>query len=122
MLGGTDAPRDFGGGDDLILCVVGQQVAGNLFDDELIIGLVLIERIDDPVTVEPDLAGFALLEQNRGVRPARSAPDRTGVTSGVRSPDGGPGCRFRGGPRRRLSCGIAVQPLKLAFAEPQPTP
>ena len=32
---------------------VGQQVAGKIFDRKLIVGHVLIERLDHPVTVRP---------------------------------------------------------------------
>ena len=44
------------GGDDLVGGRVGQQVAGQLLDDELVEGLVGVEGVDDPVAVGPDLA------------------------------------------------------------------
>ena len=43
-------------------CVAfGQQVAGDLLDDELVVGQVAVEGVDDPVAVEPDLARLVLL-------------------------------------------------------------
>ena len=44
-------------------CVAfGQQVAGDLLDDELVVGQVAVERVDDPVAIEPDAARLVLLE------------------------------------------------------------
>ena len=62
------------GGDDLVLRGVGQQVAGELLDDELVVGQVAVEGVDDPVAVEPDEARLVLLEAvgvgvARGVEP-----------------------------------------------------
>ena len=38
-----------------------QQVAGDLLDDELVVGQVAVEGVDDPVAVEADLARLVLL-------------------------------------------------------------
>ena len=48
-------------GDDLILRRFRQQIAGQLFDDELIVRQVAVEGFDHPVAVKPDLAGLVLL-------------------------------------------------------------
>ena len=39
----------------------GKQVAGNLLDDELVVGQVAVEGPDDPVAIEVDLAGLVFL-------------------------------------------------------------
>src|SRR4051812_12507691 len=43
-------------GDFLVECVFGQEVAGELFDGELIEGFVAIEGADDPIAVGPHFA------------------------------------------------------------------
>ena len=43
-----------GGGDDLVLGRVRQQVSGQLLDRELVEGLVLVEGLDHPVAISPD--------------------------------------------------------------------
>jgi len=50
------------GRDDLVLCRARDQVAGELIDDELVVGLVAIEGVDHPVAPRPLLAGQVLLE------------------------------------------------------------
>ena len=62
------------GGDALVLGGVRQQVAGDLLDDELVVGQVVIEGVDDPVAVEPDDARGVLfvavgIGVARGVQP-----------------------------------------------------
>ena len=43
-------------------CVAfGSRSPANLLDDELVVGQVAVERVDDPVAVEPDLARLVLL-------------------------------------------------------------
>jgi len=44
------------GGDFLLECRAGQQIAGQLFDGELIERHVAIEGVDDPVAIQPDVA------------------------------------------------------------------
>jgi len=44
------------GGDLLLGRGVGEEIAGELFNDELVVGLISIQRVDDPVAVFPDLA------------------------------------------------------------------
>ena len=66
-------------GHDLILSRVRQQVTGDLFDDELVVRLVGVERVDHPVAVEPDRPLFVLLEPvgigvARGVEPMTPPP------------------------------------------------
>ena len=43
-----------GRGDELVFGRLGQQVAGHLLDDELVVRLILVEGLDDPVAVGPD--------------------------------------------------------------------
>ena len=62
------------GGDNLILAGAGQQVPGDLIDDELVVGQVAIERPNHPVTIEPDLSRLIFLEAvgigvARGIEP-----------------------------------------------------
>ena len=40
----------------------GQQVAGDLLDDEPVVGQVAVEGVDDPVAIEPDVPRLVLLE------------------------------------------------------------
>ncbi len=47
-------------GDDLVLRRMRQLVAGDLLDDELIVGQVAIQGADDPVAIEPDLPRLVL--------------------------------------------------------------
>jgi len=47
-------------GDALIPGGAGQEIAGELFDGELIEGHVFVEGIDDPIAVRPDGTGFVL--------------------------------------------------------------
>ena len=49
------------GGDDLVLRGVGQQIAGELLDDELVVRQVAIEGVDDVIAIRPDLARLVLL-------------------------------------------------------------
>ena len=44
---------------------LGQQVAGDLLDQEAVVGQVPVERVDHPVPVGPDEAGLVLLEPVR---------------------------------------------------------
>ena len=65
------------GRDDLVLRCARDQVAGELFDDELVIGLVAVEGVDHPVAPRPLLAGQVFLEAvavgvARGVEPHSS--------------------------------------------------
>ena len=46
---------------DLILGGVRQLIAGELLDNELIVGQIPVKRVDDPVAVEPDVAHGILL-------------------------------------------------------------
>ena len=48
-------------GDDLTLGRVRQHVAGNLFDDELVVRYVAVQSADNPVPVKPDLALLVFL-------------------------------------------------------------
>ena len=43
-----------GGRDDLVFGRLGQQVPGHLVDDELVVGLIAVQGLDDPVAVGPD--------------------------------------------------------------------
>ena len=45
-----------GRGDELVFGRIGQQVAGQLVDDELVEGLVTVQGFDHPVTIGPDRA------------------------------------------------------------------
>ncbi len=49
-------------GDDLVLGRIGQHVAGNLLDDELVVGQVAVEGVDHPVAIEPDLPRLVFLK------------------------------------------------------------
>ncbi len=40
----------------------GKQIAGQLFDDELIVGQIAVEGVDDPIAIEPHLPRFVFLE------------------------------------------------------------
>ena len=44
------------GRDDLILCGVGFHIAGNLVDNKLVVGQIVIEGVDHPVAIEPHRA------------------------------------------------------------------
>ena len=60
-------------------CVaLGQQVAGELLDDELVVGQVAVEGADHPVAVEPDRARLVLLvavaSRRSGRRRASAGP------------------------------------------------
>ena len=55
-LAGRDVAAVEAGGDHLVEGRVGQQVAGELFDDELVERLVGVECVDDPVAIGPHLA------------------------------------------------------------------
>ena len=44
------------GGDELVLRRLWQQISGNLLDHELVEGEIVVECVDDPVTVGPDRA------------------------------------------------------------------
>ena len=65
------------GGDDLILRGVRQHVAGELFEDELVVGQVLVEGVDHVIAIRPHLARHVLLVTitiriARGVEPVAS--------------------------------------------------
>ena len=47
-----------GGGDELVLGGLGEEVAGELVDGELVEGLIAVEGGDDPVAPGPDFAGL----------------------------------------------------------------
>lgn len=47
------------GGDDLVLGRVGEQVAGVLFDDELVVGQVAVEGVDHPIPAKPTERGLS---------------------------------------------------------------
>ena len=49
------------GGDDLVLGRVWQQVAGDLLADELVVGQIAVECVDDIVAIEPNLPRHVLL-------------------------------------------------------------
>ena len=49
-------------GDELVLGAVGDEIAGELFDQKLVIGHVGVERIDDPVAIDPLFARLVLFE------------------------------------------------------------
>ena len=55
---------------NLVLRGIGQQIAGELLDNELIIRQIAIERVDHVITIEPDVARFILFEPIR-IRVAR---------------------------------------------------
>ena len=44
------------GGDYVRLRVIGKEVAGDLVNDEAVIRQVLVERLNDPIAIEPDFA------------------------------------------------------------------
>ena len=52
-------------GDDLVLGAIRDQVAGELFDDELIVREVAIERVDDVIAITPDVARLVLFKAVR---------------------------------------------------------
>ena len=65
---GVDAPflvdhrvAEEAGGDDLVLRGARQLVAGDLLDDEPVVGQVAVQGVDHPVAVEPDEARLVLL-------------------------------------------------------------
>ena len=60
------------GRDLLIIGRVRKKIAGDLLDRELIVGKVAIERVNDPVAIEPDLAPVVLF-----------VPVRVGITRQV---------------------------------------
>ncbi len=62
--------------DLLLLRAVRQQVAGQLFDRELVERLVLVERLDDPVAIRPDVP-----------RVVRVVSDRVGKTDHIQPRD-----------------------------------
>ena len=66
------------GGDDLILGGLGQEVAGDLLDEKLVVGLVPIQGVNDPVTPGPLFAREIFFEAVA-----------VGVAGGV-EPDAGP--------------------------------
>ena len=62
------------GGDDLILGGVRQHVASDLFDDELVVGQVAVERLNHPIAIDPHLARLILFKTvgigvARGIQP-----------------------------------------------------
>jgi len=73
------------GRDDLILGCIRHHVAGDLVDNELVVGEVAIEGVDDPVAIEPDLSRLVFLV-SIGV----------GITSGV-EPESSPALAVVGG-------------------------
>ena len=65
------------GGNDVVLRGVWQQIAGELFGDELIVGQVVVEGFDHPIAIEPNVARLVFLEAigirvARGVEPVAS--------------------------------------------------
>ena len=75
---GRDVAAVEAGGDLLIERAVRQQVAGQLLDRELVERLVLVEGVDDPVAVGPDLAVVVEVDAVRvgvagGVEPVAAA-------------------------------------------------
>ena len=65
------------GGDPLVLGGVGEHVAGDLLDGELVEGHVAVERVDDPVAVFPDFAAIVLFVAV-GIGVARQIQPRAG--------------------------------------------
>src|SRR3989442_14393972 len=53
------------GGDDLVLGGVGEQVAPDLFNDESVVGQVLVERVDYPIAVKPNFAALVFFKAVR---------------------------------------------------------
>ena len=75
-----------GGGEFLVESGAGDEVAGELVDDELVVGKVVVEGLDEPVAVFPDVA-VGVVAQAFGI----------GVTREIH-PDGGPAfAEARGG-------------------------
>ena len=50
-----------GGGDDLVLGGIGKQIAGELFGGELVERHVVVQGLDDPIAIKPDVAAQILL-------------------------------------------------------------
>ena len=65
------------GGNELGFRAVGHQVAGELFGEELIVGQVVVESLDDPVAPEPEVAA-AINGESVGVRVAGGVQPRQG--------------------------------------------
>ena len=76
------------GGDDafaraILRLAFGQQVAGDLFDDELIVGQILIERIDDVIPVKVRLWNGSVGAVARSVGVAREVEPMPAPTLAV---------------------------------------
>ena len=61
-------------GHDVVLRRAGQLIAGDLFDHELVVGQIFIQRVDDPIAVGPGEARLVFLEAigvgvARGIKP-----------------------------------------------------
>ena len=50
------------GRDEIVLPRIWQLIAGDLFDDEPVVGQVLVERVDNPVAIRPDETRLVLLK------------------------------------------------------------
>ena len=62
------------GGDPIVLSGMRQLIAGDLFDDEAVVGQVTVERMNDPVAIRPDETRLVLFKSvrvgvTRGVEP-----------------------------------------------------
>ncbi len=91
-------------GDELVLAGAGEQVTGDLLDDELAIGEVPVQGMNDPVAICVDLAGLVFLVAirvgiTRGVEP--DPPPSLAVLGRVEEPVNQSGSRRPRGCRRR---------------------
>ena len=60
---------------NLVLRRMRQQVAGDLLDDELVVGHVFVERVDDPVAIHPHEPRLVFFETVRIGIAGRIEPD-----------------------------------------------
>jgi hypothetical protein len=110
------------GGDFLILRGIRQQIAGNLVDDELVVGQVAVEGVDHPVAIEPDEARACLFRSRRNRRsgPRRASAGPIFRRSAARRADGRPASRRRSEQCRqrshRLRQGVGGRPVRSSTA------
>ena len=76
--------RKKAGGDELVLRGIGQQIAGDLLDDELVVGQIAVERADDPIAIGPDEPRLVLFVAVRIGIPSAIEPDAAPALAVVR--------------------------------------